>query len=781
MTNEVMTTGTIPISARCRKFQFLRRPLALVLVPISGLNCVDEEKLIWQVLDGDPQFQFERQDGEFFLPAGLYRLRMRFQVESGFLEGACLYPDYAGSDSWQEETSIPLQIRDGCIDQVFRFSSPVLRLRFDPSITPARFSVGGVELSRLGAAGIFRHRLATFRNMLLELRQRVGFRNALGKAASIFISNARQHGIAYAWSNLYARYKKFQITLKKTEHYYSRWIELYDSEVDVGPLDSDRTTPLISILLPVYNTPLQWLQKCIDSVLSQAWPHWELCIVDDASSDGGVRKLLASYAERDARIRVHFREENGHIARATNDALDMAGGEFIVLLDHDDELRPHSLLEVVKALDKNENLDFIYSDEDKIDEAGQRSNPYFKPDWNPDLLLSQNYICHMVAIRRTLALDVGGVRAGYEGSQDHDLFLRCSARIAPSRIHHIPKILYHWRAIAGSTAQGVSAKSYALDAGLRAISDHLEASGSGAKVALLPNNYYRVTWPIPTPAPKVSLIIPTRDRVDLLKMSVGSILEKTRYPNYQIVIADNQSREDETLAYFEELRQLAKVKIIAYDAPFNYSAINNHVVKQLTDTDVIGLINNDIEVIDGDWLDEMVGHAIRPGIGAVGAMLYYPDDTIQHAGVVLGIGGVAGHVYCKHPRGASGSGARALLTQNLSAVTGACMLVKRERYLECGGLDEDNLKVAFNDVDFCLRLLAAGYRNVWTPFARLYHHESATRGYENTPEKKLRFAAEANYLRKRWNDILNDDPAYNPNLEFGGVGSGLAFPPRVRK
>jgi len=775
MTNEMKATVMIPVRARCRRFQFLRRPVALALAPAAGLDCIDEEKMIWQAEDGDPQFQFERQDGAFFLPAGTYRLRMRLQVDSGILEGTCLYPVYSGSDAYREETSIPLHMQDGKIDRVFKFSSPVVRLRFDPSIVPARFSVGGVELSRLGAAGVLRHRLALFWKMLL------GFRNALKKAATIFISSARQHGIAYALNNLHARYKKFRTSLERSENYYSRWIELYDSASDVVPLDVARSAPLISVLLPVYNTPLKWLEKCIDSVLAQAWPHWELCIVDDASTDEEVRKLLASYAGRDARIRIHLRESNGHIAVATNDALHMASGEFIVLLDHDDELRPHSLLEVVKALDRNENLDFIYSDEDKMDEMGRRSNPYFKPDWNPDLLLSQNYICHMVAIRRMLALEVGGVRAGYEGSQDYDLFLRCTARIDPSRIHHIPKILYHWRAIAGSTASGIDAKSYALEAGLRAIADHLEASGSGAKVALLPNNYYRVTWPIPAPAPKVSLIIPTRDRVDLLKLSVGSILEKTRYPDFQIVIADNQSREDDTLAYFEQLRQHPKVRIIPYDAPFNYSAINNHVVRQLTDTDVVGLVNNDVEVIDGGWLDEMVSHAIRPGIGAVGAMLYYPDDTIQHAGVVLGIGGVAGHIYCKHPRGASGSGGRALLAQNLSAVTAACLLVKRERYLECGGLDEDNLKVAFNDVDFCLRLLAAGYRNVWTPFAELYHHESATRGYEDTPEKKLRFAAEANYLRKRWGEILDDDPAYNPNLELSGIGSGLAFPPRVRK
>jgi len=776
-----MATVMIPVRTRTRKFQFFRHPQAVALVPVSGLNCIDEKKLIWQTEDDDPQFQFECQKGAFLLPAGTYRLRMRCQVEAGTLQKTCLYPVYLGSEVYQEKTAIQLQMRDGEIDQVLKFPLPVIRLRFDPSIIPARFSIDDVALSKLNPLGVFSHRLAIFWNMLLEFRRRFGFRYALMKAMIVFSSNARERGVAYALADLCGRCKNIYIKLKRMEDDYSKWIDLYDREINAEPLDATRIAPLISILLPVYNTPLKWLQKCIDSVLSQAWSHWELCIVDDASIDGGVRKLLLGYVERDTRIRVHFRESNGHIAVATNDALHMARGEFIVLLDHDDELRPHSLLEVVKALDRNENLDFIYSDEDKMDEAERRFDPYFKPDWNPDLLLSQNYICHMTAIRRTLALEVGGVRAGYEGSQDYDLFLRCTARIDPSRIHHIPKILYHWRAIEGSTASGVNAKSYALEAGLRAISDHLETSRSGAKVALLPNNFYRVTWPIPTPAPKVSLIIPTRDRVDLLKMSVGSILEKTRYQNYQVIIVDNQSRDDETLAYFEELKQRPNVKIIAYDAPFNYSAINNYVVARLTDTDVVGLINNDVEVIDGDWLDEMVSHAVRPDIGTVGAMLCYPDNTIQHAGVILGIGGVAGHVYCKYPRGTKGMGARALLTQNLSAVTAACLLVKRERYLECGGLDEENLKVAFNDVDFCLRLLAAGYRNVWTPFSVLYHHESATRGYEDTPEKKLRFKAESDYMRKRWNDILDDDPAYNPNLDLGGVNSGLAFPPRIRK
>jgi len=745
----------------------------VVLEPVSGLACteVKDDDAVWRAKDSDPQFQFSSQGGLFPLPGGWYRLRMQIHVQSGILRKPCLYPMYDHS-GYSETTAISLRLRNGWIDQIIMLPNPVLQLRFDPSINLVEFVIRSVEFCHLTRMGALWHLFA--RNQCDEIS---GW-SVLARMVGRFAATSLRHGISRGADDLYQQYKA-AYAQEKPELDYSRWVALYDADAvlkTVKVMDSD---PLISILLPVYNMPLHWLRRCIGSVLAQAFPQWELCIVDDASTESAVWDVLASYAERDSRIKIKFRKKNGHISVASQNALDMASGEFVVLLDHDDELRPHSLLEVVNALRQRPYLDFIYSDEDKIDGEGCRFDPYFKPDWNPDLLQSQNYICHMAVIRKSVVLRAGGFRSGYEGSQDHDLFLRCTAKIDPARILHLPKILYHWRAIEGSTALENTVKTYAGDAGGRAITDHLASVCSKAGVMRLPCGYYRVKWPIPEPVPKVSLIVPTRDRVDLLKVCIESIRQKTEYPHYEILIVDNQSNLSETLAYFDRLQQLPNVRVLPFDAPFNYSAINNHAVS-MTDADVVGLINSDVEVINPDWLNELVSHALRPGIGAVGAMLYYPNNTIQHAGTVLGIGGVAGHIYHNFPRGSTGMAGRALVVQNLSAVTAACLVIKRERYLECGGLDEINLPVAFNDVDFCLRLLEAGYRNVWTPFAELYHHESASRGLEDTPEKQARFMAETNYMRYRWGHILDDDPAYNPNLTLASQDSALAFPPRTR-
>lgn len=521
--------------------------------------------------------------------------------------------------------------------------------------------------------------------------------------------------------------------------------------------------PVISVVVPVYNTDEKFLKSCIDSVLNQSYKNWELCIADDASTERHVKAVVKEYAKKDSRIRLTFRKKNGHISEATNSALSLVRGEFITFLDHDDELFPHALYEVVRRLNKYPDADIIYSDEDKIDEDGNRFEPHFKTDWNPALFYSQNYISHLAVYRTDLVKKVGGLRTGVEGSQDYDLLLRCVSHISEDKIHHIPSVLYHWRAIIGSTALTPGQKSYTTDAGVKALKGHFNRLDKSIKVEKGKiENIYKLTYEIPDPAPMVSLLIPTRDGHKFLSKCVESILSRTTYSNYEIIILDNQSECLETIDYFDKIRNERNVRIIKFDQPFNYSSINNFGVKHANGS-VIGLINNDIEVISSNWLDEMVSHALRDEIGCVGAKLYYPDDTIQHAGVVLGIGGLAGHPHKYFNKKHYGYFSRLMLTQNVSAVTAACLIVRRDIFEEVNGLD-DQLAIAFNDVDFCLRVRERGYKNLWTPHAELYHHESVSRGYDDSPEKQKRFWKEVNYMKNRWGETLYKDPYYNPNL-----------------
>ena len=565
---------------------------------------------------------------------------------------------------------------------------------------------------------------------------------------------------------------------------YGAWVAAYDT---LTPEIADRIRqkltrlqrrPLISVLMPVYNVPEKWLVRAIESVRRQLYDQWELCIADDASTQPHIRKVLERYQRKDPRIKVVQRETNGHISAASNSALALAHGEFIALLDHDDELRPHALACVALELDAHPEADLLYSDEDKIDENGHRYDQYFKPDWNPDLFLVQNYISHLGVYRTLLVREVGGFRGGYEGSQDWDLAMRVVERTAPDRIRHIPKILYHWRSVPGSTAMLIGAKSYAVTAAEKVITEHFARVGVTATISPTRGSYWRVHYPLPDPAPRVTLIMPTRNRLNVLRPCVESVLEKTTYPNFEILIVDNDSDDPETLAYLGQLttESAPRVRVVRFPGEFNFSALNNYAATQ-TNAPVLGLINNDLTVIDGGWLTEMVGHAVRPEIGCVGAKLYYPDDRLQHAGVILGIGGVAAHAWQSHPRGAAGQAHRNLLQQNLSAVTAACLVIRREVFQAVGGFDE-KLKVAFNDVDFCLKVRAAGYRNLWTPYAELYHHESASRGAEDTLEKRDRFRGEVEYITAKWGDALVNDPAYNPNLTLTINDFTLALPPR---
>ncbi|WP_197077602.1 glycosyltransferase [Hyphomicrobium sp. 99] len=515
--------------------------------------------------------------------------------------------------------------------------------------------------------------------------------------------------------------------------------------------------------MPVYNTPEKYLREAIESVKRQLYENWQLCIADDCSTVPHVRALLESYAAGDPRIKVVFRTESGHIASATNSAFALADGEWIALVDHDDVLREHALAEVAFEISRYPEAELIYSDEDKLDADDQRYDPYFKPDFSRELFRSQNYLNHLTVHRARNIRAVGGWRSGYDGSQDYDLSLRIFERVDQKNIRHIPKILYHWRAAEGSAASSVDAKNYAYSAGLRALEEHVERIGLAAKVEPAPNTpFYRMRLELPNPNPRVSLIIPTRDKVDLLRACVNSIRDKTTYGNYELIIVDNGSRDLKALQYLAEIQGMPHCRVLRFDGPFNYSAINNFAVEH-SDAPLIGLINNDVDVISPEWLTEMASWAMQPDIGCVGAKLYYPDGTLQHGGVIMGIGRVSGHSHKHFPRDHAGYFCRLRILQNLSAVTGACLVVRREIFKEVGGLDDKNLPVSFNDVDFCLKVRAAGYFNVWTPYAELYHLESVSRGSDALPQNVERARRETAYMRSKWRSA-EEDPYYSVNL-----------------
>lgn len=573
---------------------------------------------------------------------------------------------------------------------------------------------------------------------------------------------------------------------------YRAWVQRYDTLSLADAINyrariealAPINRPLISIIMPVYDPPETWLVRAIESVRDQYYPNWELCIADDASPAPHVDAILRDYAKRDARIKTVRRRENGHISAASNSALELATGEFVALLDHDDELTPHALAEVIFALEAKPDLDFIYSDEDKIDTEGIRSDPYFKPDWNPDLLLGQNYTCHFSVFRRNRLSSIGGFRQGYEGSQDWDLTLRATAGMDPAKVHHIARVLYHWRAIPGSTAMTPEEKDdYPLQAAQRALTDYIESQKIPADLVAVEGRHWRLKYRLPEYLPKVSIIIPTHNGFEMLRTCLDSLRSRTDYANLEIIVVNHQSDDPTILAYFETLRT-ENVRVIDYEGVFNFSAINNFAVQHAQGS-LLAFLNNDLEIISADWLSEMVSQALRPEIGAVGAMLYFPDDTVQHAGVILGIGGlngtpsIAGHAFKDLPRGSEGQFNRLRLVQNYTAVTAACMVVRREVFDRVGGYDAEALPVAFNDVDLCLRIHAAGYRNLWTPHAELYHHESASRGVEDSPDKVERFGREVKIMRDRWARTLDRDPAYNPNLTKLYQDFTFATPPRV--
>ncbi len=572
---------------------------------------------------------------------------------------------------------------------------------------------------------------------------------------------------------------------------YGDWITTVESNLRIDAtsakhvIEKLRYRPLISIVMPCYETPPAYLRAAIESVRNQFYGNWELCIVDDASPSDKVASTIAPFIGADERIRTERRQQNGHISAASNTALAMARGEWIILMDHDDLLDEAALFEIAVEINKYPKAQIIYTDEDQIDDKGTRQNPFFKPDFDPYLLLGQNFVNHLGAYRRDLVVSIGGFREGFEGSQDHDLILRASAACPAASIRHIPSILYHWRRQASVSSFSEKSLEKCLLAARNAVTEHLHQRGIVASVSPAPLApiWIRTRFSVPTPTPKVSIIIPTRDRASLLETCINGILYRTDYKNIEILISDNGSTEEETKHLFAKLARFENINIISLPGPFNYSWLNNRAAAQAKG-EVLLLLNNDIDVISPDWLTELVSLAIRPDVGAVGPKLLYSDKTIQHAGLVLGIewpGGVAGHYALRAYRDDPGPFGSLALLRTVSAVTGACLAVRRDLYQTVGGLDEKNLTVAFNDVDFCLRLRDQGYRNLWTPFAELYHLESVSRGDDLTGGKLLRLQKEVAFMRDRWGDALDQDPYWNLHLSLNAHTRRLARISRRRR
>ncbi len=548
---------------------------------------------------------------------------------------------------------------------------------------------------------------------------------------------------------------------------YDRWIKLFDPPLTQHEantrLQGLSRLPTISILVPVYNVELVWLKQAVDSVKCQSYPHWQLCIVDDASSDKTLTNWIRSLPDCGERIVVELSTENKGIGKTSNQALAMATGEFIGLLDHDDLLAKDALLLVAEELQANPNTRVVYSDKDKISINGERHSPFFKPAFSPTLLQSQNYIGHFVVAERELIESVDGFRSDFDGAQDYDLLLRLTSE--GNDILHIPKVLYHWRAIPGSTASSFSEKCYAADAGRKALQSSFDSQNLNVTVksATRPGAYHSLTEI--TGEPKVSIILPFKDQPVVLEKCLSSVFEETRWQNLEIIAINNNSAEAQTTKLIERWQQKSnRVRFIEYIDVFNYSKICNFGANQ-TDGDYLVLLNSDIEITSSGWIETLLGFAQQDSIGAVGCRLWYPDGKIQHAGIVVGIDEGAGHPYKGFPKNSRGYFQRLQVDHNVSAVTGALMMVNREKYLAVGGLDETDFAVAYNDVDFCLKLLKAGYYNVLASQCTAMHHESSTRGSDQSGDQKLRHDQEKALLNQKWRELFeNGDPFYNPNL-----------------
>ena len=559
-------------------------------------------------------------------------------------------------------------------------------------------------------------------------------------------------------------YRLFHKEPEKTDD-YEQWILKH--RPDKKTLRKQKKTvfqkkPLISIVIPLYQTPEPYLRELIDSVKAQSYENWQLCLAD-GSPDDRLKGFLDRNYGKENRIVYRKLEQNGGISVNTNEAVMLATGEYLMLCDHDDTLEPDALYEITKAINEKDAPDVLYTDEDKVSMDGKHYfDPNFKPDYNLFRLRENNYICHIFVVKKALTDRVGLLRAEFDGAQDYDFIFRCCEEA--DKVVHIPKVLYHWRCHMDSTAADPESKAYAYQAGRRAIKEHYQRMGIDASVEMTERpGWYRSYVKIQD-NPKISIIIPNKDHIEDLELCLFSLTKRSTYKNYEILIVENNSEKPETFEYYKKLPdRYPKVKVLTWEKEFNYSAINNFAAKQAEGVYLL-FLNNDVEILTPQWMEEMLQICQQKDVAITGAKLYYPDDTIQHAGVVLGLGGIAGHIMCKASREDPGYFGRTVTVQEISAVTAACMMIRTEDFWNAGGFDE-TFQVAFNDIDLCMKVRAAGKKIVFTPYAELYHYESKSRGLEDTPEKQFRFDKEVKAFEAKWSEQLaKGDPYYSPNL-----------------
>jgi GT2 family glycosyltransferase len=688
----------------------------------------------------DPQFALR-----YRLQAGWYKFELQLDLPTPFAE-VKLFPNFG--DGYSEATAFMLPVSSEMVAKRIIYLPKNARLRFDPMSSIGNFKIQHINLRKISEAFAIK-----------RMRKKLAARHKLTCESSDVMQLWRDYNEVFVDS----------VPVGKLAS-YSDWIEKVESvskptpSIQMAKIASWTCQPQFSIVIITQNSAATDLSSSIESVSTQSYPYWKLCVTADSSTSSEVHELVARYNAKDTRVKLTQCLRNGQCVETLNTSLTIAGEDFIFLLHAGDMLPAHALYAVAEALQERPMAQLIYSDEDRLDDGGRRCDPFFKPDWCPDLLYSQNYLSRLTIYRRSLVESVGGFHDGFHGGEEYDLVLRCAARITDgAAVLHIPQILCHCRRAPSTTNKGNGGQVSEGDAGCRALQRFFDNRSEKLIVSVIAAGLYRQQRLLPESPPLVTLIIPTRDACDILNKCIDSILTHTTYPNYEIIVVDNQTRCSRTLSYLEGIGRHTSVRVLRYDQPFNYSAINNFAA-QHAKGDVLGLINNDVEVITPDWLSEMVTHVIRPEIGCVGAKLYYPDDTIQHAGVILGLGGVAGHSHKHVARSSTGYFGRLKIVHNVSAVTGAALLIRKELFQLVGGLDEKELAVTFNDVDLCLKVRDAGFYNIWTPFAELYHHESKTRGTDTTPDKQARFKRECEVMQRRWSNALFKDPCYSPHL-----------------